>query len=219
MAGLSIDGKKRLKVEGTPPYDCTFTVKLAEAVLSLPPVTTDGQPSATGIIMSLSPKAKRSFETLVKLDKKLTRLYADLTTQYSMVLTGTPHQLQPADIVEEIIVDCPPIAAIVFTISGVRYVSESIKDYSGLMTFDEFKAKYHRSVADHIEYTAKAKIRSLMRVRKLIKAKPIAYEVDFVTDDVSVYSKRLFVYSKEQIQRYADRAKATVTNITQVKPE
>lgn len=215
---ITVDRARKLKVTGEGPYDLTFTLPLAEALLDLPPVARKaGDLCIADILARLSPRAKKSFDTVVGLDRKLRERYTLLKETIAAIanpVTRAWPKLKLEDVLEEVFVDCAPVMLIVFTVHGERFVSEHIDNYNELLTFEEFENKYARTVEEHISVAARRKIRNLLRVRRLVKAKkPKSYTVSFVSDS-GVGDRKLKVYSKEQIDLFAARHNVTVTDIS-----
>jgi len=207
----------QLVVVGDGPISVTFTIKLAQALLRLPPMTTDGSLSISDVVRRMNASSKRSFEIIVKLDKQLGEQYAKLKDSFAGIANPAKPKwtLKLEDIVEELIVDCAPVMVIIFTSDGERFVSPTFNDYSKLFTFEEFEATYGRGVTDHVRYVATTRISALKRALTLIETDtPREYSLDVCTDNMAMVTKKVKVYSEDQIHLFAHRQKISIMNST-----
>lgn len=201
---------KQLVKVGDGPIDMVVTIKIAEAILSLPPTAETPKLSIAGVLRDMSPGTKRSFETLTTLDNSLRDIYA--TYKNAFVAIAKPDMKVPAwrikleDVIEEVFVDCAPVMSIVFTTDGERFISSSVGDYSALLTFEEFEHKYGRDVREHVYYAANVKIKSLHRTLQLLdQNKPIEMTLSVCTSNLEMFTKSIKVYHLDQVQLFACR--------------
>ena len=209
----------QLVVVGDGVINTTITIKLAQALMRLPPMTTDGSLSISDVMRRMDASTKRSFETIVKLDKQLGDQYAKLKDSFAAIANPAKPKwtLKFEDMVEELIVDCAPVMVIIFTTDGERFVSPAPKDYSKLFTFEEFETTYGRSVPDHVRYVATTRISALKRALELIETDhPCEYSLDVCTDDMAMVTRKVKVFSEDQIHLFAQRHKVSIMNATPI---
>ncbi len=217
---LSVNAKQQLVVTGDGPISATFTIKLAKALMELPPMTVDGSLSIGDVMRRLTPTSRRSFETIVTLDSKLQAKFATLKDAFASINDPSKPKwtLKLEDIVEELFVDCAPVMVIIFTTDGERLISPSKDNYSKIMTFEEFEVVYGRSVRDHVHAVAATRITALKRALQLIDTEtPAEYSLDVCLENMAMTTKVVKVYSEDQIHLFADRQKISIMNSTQTK--
>ena len=209
MKTLSLTNTGKLTTSGAGQITTIFTTELADALLNLPPFGTE---SIQSYLSQLTTKSRQSLDRLINIDATLGKKREVLVARHP-ILFSTPSTLRVKgeDILEELFVDCPPIGMLIFTVHGERLIAPRLDDWSTLYTFDEFYTKFNRSVEEHLELTAGNKVKLLKRAIELsaIKA-PQTYEVSFATSDNILPTRTVLAYSREQIDLYARRLRATV---------
>jgi hypothetical protein len=158
----------------------------------------------------MSPGTKRSFETLMTLDRPLADIYSAYKSTFIAIAEPAMEvpvwRIKLEDVIEEIFVDCAPVMSIVFTTDGERFVSSFVGDYSALLTFEEFEHKYGRDVREHVHYAASVKIKSLHRTLQLLdQNKPIEMTLSVCSSNLEMFTKSIKVYHLDQVQLYACR--------------
>jgi hypothetical protein len=217
MSKLSVDNNGQIRVIGKDkPIDTHFNVELAEALLRSPPF---GANSISDILDRLTEKSRKSLDTLIEMDDTLSSQVKLIHSSFPVLFEKNKpkDRIKPEDILEEIFVDCNPLMMLIFTVHGERFVSPRVDDYVNIFTFDEFKAKYDRTVEEHLDNVAKTKIDNLNRVLRLIHAKAQAYDVCLTTDSAVLPERTLKVYSREQIELYARRLRMSVMSVEAAK--
>lgn len=216
MSTIAVDSSGQLRVSGTGKIESIFSVEIADALFRLPPI---GELSVDSILKRLTPKSRASLDRLINLDDQV-RKAADIlkASSFGFVLNpNTPTlRIKLEDILEEVIVDCAPLMTLIFTVHGERFVSPLINDYKAIFTFDEFQAKYGRSVEEHVEITGQQKIKNMQRVIELVNAAPVTYEVCLTSKDAILPTQNVVAYSKEQIYIYARRLRMDVMSVDPV---
>lgn len=200
------------------------TIKVAEAILSLPPTAEAPSLSIASVLRDMTDASKRSFETLLKLDQRLQDSYAAYRATFAAIAQPKAAKvgwvIKLEDIVEEIFVDCAPVMSIIFTTDGERFVSDKVGDHSALMTFEEFEHRYGRDVKDHIHYTANVKIKSLHRTMQLLEVnKPMELTLSVCTSNLEMFTKNIKVYQLDQLQLFACRHDLSIMNTSNTSDE
>ena len=215
---------KQLTKIGDGLLDMVVTIKVAEAILSLPPTAESPTLSVASVLSDMTDSTKRSFETLIKLDQRLLDAYTTYRATFAAIAKPTAAKatwaIKLEDIVEEIFVDCAPVMSIIFTVDGERFVSNEVGNHSALLTFEEFEHRYGRAVKDHIHYTANVKIKSLHRTMQLLDVeKPMELTLSVCTTNLEMFTKNIKVYQLDQIQLFACRHDLSIMNTTNTSDE
>lgn len=199
FAKLKVDNKG-LHIIGEGPIDSVITIKVAEAILSLP---ASGSLTPMSVLKRLTDRTRRSFESIVRLDKQLAAKFATLKVK---------HTIDREDVIEELVLGLVPIGVIIFTTNGERFVAKHARSCDDLLTFDEFEAKYGRSVLEWVRHDANVMIETFQRAVALLEGEPVEYTLDVVTKDMAADTKKITVYSEEQIHLFAKRHNVSIMN-------
>lgn len=209
---IALQSDGQLVVTGKPPYEAVFTPRLVRAVLERPPerrADVKG-PTIQEILKGMSPRAMNSFDTSVLQDDQLLDMYSDLRRDFAAVSypkTGKWPHPTPAEVVEEILVDMPPISVLLFTTEGRRYLREDFTD-PALVTFAEFQFRFGRTVSEFLRTKIPHRIRCLKRALLLAAdRRPQCYEIhmyDPVTEAIDKPAT-VYLYSQDQVDHFVRR--------------
>ena len=209
---ISLHADGRLVITGAPPYDAVFTPRLVRAVLECPPekrADVKG-PTIQEILSGLTPMALNSFDTSVLQDDQLLDMYGDLRRDFAAVAypkVGRWPDPPPSEVVEEILVDMPPISVLVFTTEGRRYLREDFQDPT-LVTFAEFQYRFGRSVSEFMRTKAPHRIRCLKRAMMLVAdKKPQRFEIHTYDPSTQAVDTPVvvYLYSQDQVDHFVRR--------------
>ena len=215
---LKKNGKLEIIGEGT--IDCAMHTKLIEAILKLPAVDSSPGPdpmlSVKSIVDRFSSRTKRSFESIIRLTDPLRIAYNKITA----VPVG--HTVKAEDVADEIILGIQPIAVVIFTTDGRRFVARETRKYDSLETIEEFENRSGLSVLDWVKKDINKIVEKGKRLIALLEAKPVEYLVDVVSKDengnMTAETMKVTLYSEEQVYLLGQRIDKSVMNITPVNP-
>lgn len=209
---LKKNGKLEIIGEGT--IDCAMHTKIIEAMLKLPPF--GPMISIKSIVDRFSSRTKRSFESIIRLTDPLRIAYNKITA----VPVG--HTVKAEDVADEIILGIQPIAVVIFTTDGRRFVARETRKYDTLETIEEFENRSGMSVLDWVKKDINKIVEKGKRLIALLEAKPVEYLVDVVSKDengnMTAETMKVTLYSEEQVYLLGQRIDKSVMNITPVNP-
>jgi hypothetical protein len=210
MSKLSYNRKSKKLEYAEKPFDAVFTIELAEAVLDT------AAEERQKILSNLSQATRESFLRIVTLDEKLmAKFEAAAVEQRVTKPQPTPNcPIDVDEVVDQLMVNIAPIISIIFMSDGSRYVETRPNDLSSIVTFAKFRKDYKNSVEDMLEHTGSEKIAQIQRAMEILRAKPQTYEVGLATRDLSVTTKTITVFHKDQVAVYASRIGATILDAT-----
>jgi hypothetical protein len=212
MGKLSYNRKIKKLEYAEAPFDAVFTIELAEAVLDAP------AEERQKILSNLSPTTRESFLRIVTLDEKLMAKFesAAVAQRASKPPKNDNCPIDVDEVVDQLMVNLAPIISIIFMADGSRYVETRPNDLSSLVTFAKFRKDYKSTVEDMLEHRGAEKIAEIERAMEILRAKPQTYEVGLATRDLSVTTKTITVFHKDQVAAYASRIGATILDATLV---
>lgn len=192
LAKLRVLANKTLKVEGNGPIHCTITTAIADAILNQKPQ------DVKAVLLRMTPVTRTNFDKFLELDKTLKKKMLDVAQ-----LPDFFKVIKPEDVIEELKILIDPIAVIIFTKQGERYVSRNARDYSDLLTFDEFQMKHQRSVGAYLHSLRDKLVDALDRAITLVDADPVEYTLNVMNKDMAMFDITLTVWSKDQLDLFA----------------
>lgn len=209
MTHVSITPEGRLGVPDSGPLDL-LTPAALEALQKTPAVF-GGDNTLVQVFPRLTEDSRRFIWESRKTNDRLNSFLLDLEFHYASIsnpeLGGVWPTLRRGDILDEIFVDCPPLASLKTLINGQRFAFTFSDGMRYRLSFREFEDYYQMTVADHLRRTAAVKISRLQRALDLVSSNtPSIYDIG-VYDGDNCGRRDVVAYNEDQIKRYANSNK------------